>query len=321
MTAQSDIEKDPPDFWCPRCHMKQLNRSGGYLVCTECSANYPVVKETPVLINDDNSVFAINDYMDKEYYEGASYGSEVDSTKGIRGIYRKIAHRLSEFSIKGRHLYAETALSEFCSENIGRPRVLVIGAGTKRYPHPADFIYTDVTFGQDICAIADAHDLPFGNEEFDFVLVIAVLEHVADPQRVVSEIWRVLKPTGRVYAATPFLQPVHMGAYDFTRFTYLGHRRLFRRFSDISSGMALGPGAVASWTIRSLFVSVTASRRGRQVASFAGLVFGLPFKFVDYFTRRSPSAIDSAGGVYFYGKKQENAITDRDMIKLYRGGF
>ena len=41
------------------------------------------------------------------------------------------------------------------------------------------------------------------------------------------------------------MQPVHMGAYDFTRFTHLGHRRLFRYFEEIRSGIALGPGTSA----------------------------------------------------------------------------
>jgi hypothetical protein len=95
----------------------------------------------------------------------------------------------------------------------------------------------------------------------------------------------------------------------------------FWHFSDISSGMALGPEAVASWTVRSLCASVTASRRGRQLASLIGLLLGLPFKFVDYLTRRSLSAIDSAGGVYFYGQKQMRVISDREIIRLYRGGF
>ncbi|CAH2407660.1 hypothetical protein MES5069_620012 [Mesorhizobium escarrei] len=32
------------------------------------------------------------------------------------------------------------------------------------------------------------------------------------------------------------MQQVHEGAYDFTRFTELGHRWLFRRFETISRG-------------------------------------------------------------------------------------
>ena len=51
----------------------------------------------------------------------------------------------------------------------------------------------------------------------------------------------VYKDDGLVYADTPFMQQVHMGRYDFTRFTYLGHRRLFRKFEEIDSGAVSGP--------------------------------------------------------------------------------
>lgn len=42
----------------------------------------------------------------------------------------------------------------------------------------------------------DAHELPFGNETFDIVTAIEVLEHLEKPKRVLSEIKRVLKPDG-----------------------------------------------------------------------------------------------------------------------------
>ena len=38
--------------------------------------------------------------------------------------------------------------------------------------------------------------------------------------------------SGIVYAETPFMQQVHEGAYDFTRYTVLGHRYLFKKFKQ-----------------------------------------------------------------------------------------
>ena len=70
----------------------------------------------------------------------------------------------------------------------------------------------------------------------DAVICQAVLEHVLEPASAVSEIHRVLRRDGLVYAETPFMQQVHERAYDFSRFTQSGHRWLFRRFSEISAG-------------------------------------------------------------------------------------
>ena len=67
--------------------------------------------------------------------------------------------------------------------------------------------------------VADAHRLPLPDDPRSSTVVVqAVLEHVIDPSKVVEEIHRVLVEDGVVYAETPFMQQVHEGPYDFTRF-------------------------------------------------------------------------------------------------------
>jgi len=46
-------------------------------------------------------------------------------------------------------------------------------------------------------------DLPFEDASFDFVISLAVLEHVQDIPAVVSEVFRVLRPAGRAYFEVP----------------------------------------------------------------------------------------------------------------------
>jgi SAM-dependent methyltransferase len=50
--------------------------------------------------------------------------------------------------------------------------------------------------------VADVHDLPFADSEFDCVTANWMLYHVADLDRGVSELARVLQPGGRLVAAT-----------------------------------------------------------------------------------------------------------------------
>ncbi|MGB7924041.1 MAG: methyltransferase domain-containing protein [Pyrinomonadaceae bacterium] len=45
----------------------------------------------------------------------------------------------------------------------------------------------------------DAHHLEFDDARFDVVYCRYVLEHVAEPRQVLREMWRVLKPGGRVF--------------------------------------------------------------------------------------------------------------------------
>jgi SAM-dependent methyltransferase len=51
--------------------------------------------------------------------------------------------------------------------------------------------------------LATAERLPFADGEFDFVWIFDVLEHVDDPERVLREVARVLKPRGGFHIVLP----------------------------------------------------------------------------------------------------------------------
>ena len=68
----------------------------------------------------------------------------------------------------------------------------------------------------------DAAYLPFADGVVDAVACYEVLEHVADPDRVLAEIRRVLSPGGVAELSMPFLYPVHDAPYDYQRWTRHG---------------------------------------------------------------------------------------------------
>jgi len=78
--------------------------------------------------------------------------------------------------------------------------------------------------------VGDAHDLSqFKDNQFDIVLMIAVMEHLKDPEKVVREIKRVLKPDGKFIFTTVFVFPIHDAPGDYWRFTYFGLKELLER--------------------------------------------------------------------------------------------
>jgi len=84
--------------------------------------------------------------------------------------------------------------------------------------------------------LADAHQLPFESNSIDAIICKAVLEHVQEPQKVVEEIFRVLRPGGKGFVYVPFLYCYHGSGKkykDYYRFTKDGIEYLFRKFSKI----------------------------------------------------------------------------------------
>lgn len=76
--------------------------------------------------------------------------------------------------------------------------------------------------------------LDFPDNHFDFVLSDMVLEHVeGNPQAVVDECRRILKPGGTQVMTSCLIDPIHAAPHDFWRFTPDGLSLLHRGWSEI----------------------------------------------------------------------------------------
>ncbi|MBI5397723.1 MAG: methyltransferase domain-containing protein [Verrucomicrobia bacterium] len=304
---------------CPRCHAK-LKHTGPQFECTnsECQTLFPIVDGIPVLINERSSVFSCEDFVShrKTFFSSTRDGK-------LKKTVRRLLPTLSK-NIKGRKNYGR--LSDLLLKQLSSPRILVLGGsilgqGMEDLANNTalDLVESDVAFGPRIMLICDAHDIPFENGSFDGVIIQAVLEHVADPYRCVEEIHRVLNDQGVVYAETPFMQQVHGGRYDFTRFTHLGHRRLFRRFDEIDSGAVCGPGMALAWSCQYFLLSFTTSKTLRAVIEIFTHLTSFYLKYFDHYLIDKPGALDAASGYYFMGRKGTQVLSDQDLIKLYKG--
>ena len=68
----------------------------------------------------------------------------------------------------------------------------------------ADYVAADIDPSQFVGAVfADITDIPFPAEDFDATICIHVLEHIADDQRAIGELHRILKPGGQALIAVP----------------------------------------------------------------------------------------------------------------------
>ncbi|AJF62702.1 MAG: hypothetical protein QT11_C0001G0560 [archaeon GW2011_AR20] len=82
--------------------------------------------------------------------------------------------------------------------------------------------------------IADASKIPLKNNSVDSVVCFQLLEHVQDPQRVIDEIYRVLKKNGTCLLTTHMATALHGEPYDYFRFTkYALKDILFKKFKYV----------------------------------------------------------------------------------------
>jgi SAM-dependent methyltransferase len=77
----------------------------------------------------------------------------------------------------------------------------------------------------------DGQFLPFPDNLFDTIISIDVLEHVEDPVKFISEIYRVLKPSGKTILSTPFFFWLHEEPHDYYRFSRYGLKTIFEKNS------------------------------------------------------------------------------------------
>ena len=119
--------------------------------------------------------------------------------------------------------------------------VVDIGAGKSPYRkliHCDKYIAVDVEDrrGAGDVVIADVNkDIPLENNITDLVLMTEVLEHIKEPRVVLAEVYRILKPGGKLILTTPFVWPEHEAPNDFYRYTKYGLEYLLREsgYNDI----------------------------------------------------------------------------------------
>ena len=111
--------------------------------------------------------------------------------------------------------------------------VLDFGSGA-RQEFFDNVICLDIETSPVVDVIADGHSLPFSDNTFDSVIALNVLEHVSDPFLCVSEMIRVTKPEGIIYAVAPLLAPFHGYPNHFFNMTPSGLKSLFSKGVEIS---------------------------------------------------------------------------------------
>ncbi|WP_415325245.1 class I SAM-dependent methyltransferase [Chryseobacterium sp. MMS23-Vi53] len=183
--------------------------------------------------------------------------------------------------------------------------VVALNLGSGSSDLGEDLLNVDLLPYENVDVICDIENIPFKDNSVDYIINIAVLEHVPNPQKVISEIHRILKPGGKIYCFIPFMQPFHASPYDFQRFTYEGMKHQFREF-EILKLTPIGPTSGMLWVVQEWFALIFSFgiKPLHTILYLLFMVLTFPIKFLDVIFQFYPMSKNVASGFSIWAQKK-----------------
>jgi SAM-dependent methyltransferase len=137
-------------------------------------------------------------------------------------IYKHLKPQLS--SLKGKVLDVGCGNSPFKfllnSEKTQYLGIDIANADSFDYKNP------DIT-------VFDGENIPFVDSSFENIISTEVIEHIDNPEKIISEMHRVLIKGGKCIITLPWSARIHFSPHDFCRYTPYKLSLLFREFESI----------------------------------------------------------------------------------------
>ena len=144
--------------------------------------------------------------------------------------------KMSRYSFRKKKISTRN-LDRLCKENSTDKRTLVVHSEdvdykpyfpnaftvTKRKNIPAD-MHVDLYY-EELSRIE--------SESYEVIVCTGLLEHVPEPQRLINDLYRILKPEGRLIISASAVFSFHECPNDFYHFTPFSFQRLFKDWKNI----------------------------------------------------------------------------------------
>jgi SAM-dependent methyltransferase len=194
--------------------------------------------------------------------------------------------------------------------------LLDIGCGNKPYQsiiQSEKYIGVDVSLSpheqDNFDIIFDGLNLPFSDNFIDSILCTEVLEHATNPEKLMNEIYRVLKLNGHAFITVPMFIEHHEIPYDYRRLTYYGMNKLAK---DVGFEVIFidNRGSFLSVLIATIYMAIS---QFISLRPFSDIIYFVIFPFtylifkLDKFKKKDPVII-SLGWQMLIKKSVENSI-------------
>ena len=183
--------------------------------------------------------------------------------------------------------------------------IVNLGSGPHHIMNRKDIINIDIFAFDEVDVAADAFNLPIIDNTVDLIINIAMLEHIANPRKVMEEMARILRPGGEIICDLPFLVPFHAAPNDFYRWTISGIKELCHAFKDIEIGISGGPISGMLWAFQECVAILFSfgSKTVHDIMLMFVMVLTSPLKLLDLILVKFPYAEKISASFYMIAKK------------------
>jgi len=272
---------------CPECRSKNISFTDDKITCTKCKAQYSC--------------------NNKKYFFSEAEEEEISNTLD------KIKYRLKKFSRIYNFLmwlvspvYSRNHQKMFLKNYIEGKNVTALNLGSGSSNISSNVSNVDLFPYDNVDLTGDIAKLPLKSESIDYVVNMAVLEHVPYPEKVVQEIHRILKIDGLVCCYMPFMVGYHASPYDFSRLTYEGMKIIFKNFEIMELEIGGGPTSGFLWVLQEWLAIILSfgSKKLHLIIYLMVMVLTFPIKFLDILLIHHPLAKNIASGFIIIARKK-----------------
>jgi len=273
-------------FQCPGCGNENLIFEDYELKCIKCSASYGIY--------DDKYFFKDGKRLPDDFIDKFKY-----RFKKFNGFYDFLIRVISP-------VFVNNKLDNFVKDYINGKDGIFLNLGSGNRVLSPELINIDIFPYKNVDIIADIQELPIANEKIDVAICSAVLEHIKNPYKVVSEIYRVLKEGGLTYSFMPFMQGFHASPNDYTRLTYEGMKVMFKDFEILELGVSGGPTSGLLWALQEWLAILLSfgSKKLHFVFYIFFMLITFPLKYFDIILSKFPTAKNIASSFYIIARKR-----------------
>jgi len=200
---------------CPKC-LGTLNFKKQEVCCENCTAKYPIT---------ESGIIDIRLKDEKKVTITTTIGDQTPKTTPKFGVLTANPHPEVQFDPLELPIHLSSSMASYIPKAQSSDSLcLDLGCGSGEYRKPiekAGYRWVGFDFSNiDAPLWADAHALPFADNTFDFILSLAVLEHIQYPPVMLREVYRVLKPGAAYLGSVTYLVPFHDAASYFNMTHY-----------------------------------------------------------------------------------------------------